>query len=135
MIYVALLLAGILLLIISVNSLRAKIAFVKNSERVEGRVSELKENIQDDDTLYQPVFEFTSVRNKKFLYLHHESSAPSSWSVGDRMPLIYPPGKLEEARPMTYFGLFNWIILLMGLGMALTITGLGYFLLRGYLNT
>ncbi|WP_316834840.1 hypothetical protein [Pedobacter nutrimenti] len=98
MIYIALLLAGILLLIISVNSLKAKIAFVKNSERVERRVSELKENIQDGDTLY-------------------------------------PPGKPEEARPMTYFGLFNWIILLMGLGMALTITGLGYFLLRGYLNT
>jgi hypothetical protein len=123
---------GIILLIISIITLRSTLAFIKNNERAIGRVSKLIEVKDDDGATHLPEFKFTTNNNQDFTYRHPTASYPAKWAIGDKMTFIYDPNDPTTARPLTYSGIFGWTIILMAIAIDFIIIGSSYYLLQGY---
>ncbi|QNK64557.1 DUF3592 domain-containing protein [Pedobacter sp. PAMC26386] len=133
MTYLICLIAGILLLVVSIIKLKQVFAFVKNSERAIGRVTKLEEISDIEGTTYLPVFEFKTRSHQEFTYRHHTSTSPSNWAIGEERTFLYDPTKPEEARLFAYSGIFYFNVLLIAIAMVLIVVGAGYFLLQSYL--
>ncbi|MCG2613476.1 DUF3592 domain-containing protein [Terrimonas sp. NA20] len=133
--YTVTLVAGILLLISSLFALRESLEFLRNSERAVATVIDL-EHIKgsDGDITFKPVFKFITNSDQEMIYRHHSSSKPAAWQFGEQATIAYNAAKPSEARLMTYFGVFNWAIILMSVAMPMIVIGGGYHLSQAVLK-
>lgn len=132
MFYGILLVAGIIILVITLLHLKGLLAFMKFAERATGKVTELVEQEEDGQTYYLPVFEFTTRSNKLMRYRHYVSGSPSDWVMGEEAIFIFDPRDPESAKFFTYKSIFGWTILFLAIALAAIVIGAGYFLLQGY---
>ncbi|MET0461620.1 MAG: DUF3592 domain-containing protein [Chitinophagaceae bacterium] len=126
--YTLTLIVGLVLLAISLFLLRESLAFLRSSERAIGTVIELKSISDSDGTTYKPVFRFKTNLGEEIVYTHHSSSNPPGWDIGDKATFAYDAGNPSVARLMTYFGTFNWTVILMSIAMPMIVIGGGYHL-------
>ncbi|HVI45355.1 MAG TPA: DUF3592 domain-containing protein [Chitinophaga sp.] len=132
-IYLIFIVVGGLLLAGALVSLKGKLAFVKNGERVVGTVVRLVKEKDDDGTFYYPVFDIPTRQHETITYGHSVgSSSATAWQIGETTAFIFEPGKPDTVRVLNYWGIFWWPLCLMAVAVDLLIIGGGYFLLRGY---
>lgn len=131
MLYKLYLLTGIILLAVSLYILKQSLDFISRSERAIGAVTAL----QESDRAYSPVFTVKTKENGNITYHHAAASSPSDWAVGEEAVFLYDPANPGTVRMMSYFWLFSWTIVLIGLAIPLIIAGSGYLLLSSLLRT
>jgi hypothetical protein len=119
---------GIILLVISFFTLKKSLSFLNTSERVIGTVIKLEKHEDSEGETFSPVFKFTTSLNQEFIYQYHSSCNPPCWSVGEKATIVYKPSNPSDAKLLTYFGVFNWTIVLMAIAMPLIVVGTGYHL-------
>ncbi|WP_326993911.1 DUF3592 domain-containing protein [Chitinophaga sp. 212800010-3] len=133
--YYSLMLAlGGLMLILACLFLRKSLFFLHTGEKAMGTVTELTEYNDADGRFYSPVFTFRTSNNEEYKYHLNMSSSPSAWSVGEQQMLIYHPDDPQTVRMLSYFGIFNWAILLTAAGLPLLVIGGGYYLAVNFLK-
>lgn len=124
------LLAGIILLVVSLAQIKQSLYFIRHSESATGIVTAMDTmDGSDAGITYAPVFTITTLQNQKIIYRHHSASSPPAWSTGEQAMFLYDPKDLS-VRMYDYFSLFSWGIILMGAGIFLLTLGLAYFWLR-----
>ncbi|HEY9259928.1 DUF3592 domain-containing protein [Chitinophaga sp.] len=126
MLYKLYLLAGLILLAVSLYQLKQSVDFISGSKRVIGTVTSLEEI----DGAYSPVFTVTTKENGEIIYHHASASSPAGWSVGEEAIFLYNPENPGSVRLMSYFWLFSWAIFFMGIAIPLIIMGGGYYFLN-----
>lgn len=124
--YTIFFITGLILISFSLYKLKARIDFIKKSERATGIVT----SMTVDDGAYYPVFTVNTKEDGAVVYHHHSGSNPASWAVGDTAAFLYDPGHPSEVIRMTYQDLFGWSIVFMVVGLPLLIIGGGYYLLN-----
>ncbi|RYY52108.1 MAG: DUF3592 domain-containing protein [Chitinophagaceae bacterium] len=134
MFYSISLIVGIILLAASLFLFRQSLAFIKQSERATATVIELESITDNDGTTFKPIFRFKTSLNQEVHYRHISSTAPPSWKIGETAIVAYDPGNPEACRLLTYFGVFNWTIILMAIAMPLLVIGGGYFMMQQLLK-
>jgi hypothetical protein len=120
------LVAGIILIGISLYLTKRSIDFIHIAERAVGTVDHLEE---DDEGHYSPVFQIQPEHGQVFQYELPMGSKPSDWEVGEKALFLYDPANPSTVTKMGYFWLFSWSIVSMAIGIPLLITGAGYFFL------
>ncbi|WP_346317713.1 DUF3592 domain-containing protein [Chitinophaga sp. YIM B06452] len=120
------LLTGVILFAISLYKLKQSVDFINRSERAIGTVTSLHEI----DGAYSPVFTVKTKDNAQVIYHHASATNPSSWDIGEEAMFLYDPGDPRSVAMMSYFWLFNWAILFMGIAIPLIILGAGYYMIR-----
>ncbi|MGO4293005.1 hypothetical protein [Chitinophaga sp. RAB17] len=125
MLYKLYLLAGLILLAVSLYILKQSVDFIGRSERAIGTVTSLEEI----DDAYSPVFTVKTKENGEVIYHHPTSSKPASWDVGEEATFLYDTENPRSVRMMGYFWLFNWTIISMATAIPLIIVGAGYYFL------
>lgn len=120
-------------MVIAFVILNRSLGFVRQSERAVGVVTKM-DTITGGDagTTYAPVFMLIAQNGQQIIYSYPASSSPPSWHVGEKAMFLYDPKEPSSVRMYTYFGVFNWSIVLMGCAVFLTTFGGGYFWLRRY---
>lgn len=126
MLYKLYLLAGLILLVVSLYKLKQSVDFISRSERAIGIVTSLEEI----DGAYSPVFTVKTKENGQIIYHHSSASKPAGWDVGEEAIFLYSPGDPRSATMMSYFWLFSWAIVFIAIAIPLIIVGGGYYLLN-----
>ncbi len=126
--YTLTLVVGITLLFISIFKCRESLAFLKNSERTVGKVIDLEHIQGNDGPTYKAIFKFTTKANKDITFRQNSSSNPPSWRVDEEVMIAYDPQNPDQARVLSYFGVFSWSIVLMAIAMPAIVVGGGYHL-------
>jgi hypothetical protein len=124
------LVAGIILLVVSLYILKDSLAFINKSERATGVVTML----QSDGEAYTPVFAIKTKNNEEITYVHNAATSPPSWDIGEKATFLYNPGDPHSVRMFTYFGVFSWTIVLSALAAFLITMGSAYLLLKRHLR-
>ncbi len=131
--YRILIVVGVAALIGALIILRGSVHFVNRSQLVEGFVTQFDTiNSGDGGTSYIPVFKLTASDGRQIRYVHHSSSAPPSWGIGEKAMFLYDREDVSSVRMYNYFSVFSWSIVLGSLGTMLLTFGGGYFWLRRY---
>jgi hypothetical protein len=131
--YTIALTVGIIIFIISLVLFRQSIDFIQNGNRTTATVIELEKISDSDGTTYKPIFKFKTFTNQEIIYKYHTSSLPATFDVGEEVTIVYKTDNPNNAKILTYFGLFIWTIVLMSISMPLIVIGGGYFLTKQYL--
>ena len=132
MYYKTILIIGITLILVSIFILLQSLAFISKSEKATGTVTKFEVSTGGDTgTSYIPVFTITTKKGV-IVYQHHSSTSPPSWELGEKSLFLYDPNDLKSVRMFSYFSLFSWSIVLIGLGIPLITYGGGYVYLKKY---
>ncbi len=126
---------GIILFVISLFLLKNTMDFLKQSEKVIGKVAALERvNDSDGKDSFKPIFKFTTSRKEEIFFTYNISSSPPDWMVGDEEMIAYDPNNPTSAKLLTYFGTFGWVIILMAIATPFIIAGAGYFAAQQFLR-
>lgn len=101
-----------------------------NGIKTGARVIELITQSDSDGNTYKPVFEYTDRSGLKRQFTSSVSSNPPAFLVGDRVELVYNPLNYDDAKVISYWGLYRGTIILLAFAFPFLIIGLGYFLYR-----
>ncbi|MCV9928664.1 DUF3592 domain-containing protein [Flavobacterium sp. LS1R49] len=134
MLYKISLAIGILLSLVSLFILKESLTFIKKSERAEGTVIGFEEISGDGGSSYSPIFKIKTKDNQEITYTHTSSTSPPSWDIGEKATFLYKSNDPDSARILTYFGVFSWSIVLMGIAIPLIVIGSSYHFLKAYLR-
>jgi hypothetical protein len=128
MFYGVALITGIVLLLMSVFSIKERLDFLKKSEKVTGTVIDVEETDNEGIT-YKPIFQYTTGNHQTYTYRHFGSSSnPLRWNIGDEAIITYDPYNPSNGMLLTYWGVFNYSVILMAIAVALIVIGGGYYL-------
>jgi hypothetical protein len=130
MLYKLYLLAGLILLAVSLYKLKQSVDFINRSERAIGTVTSLEEI----DGAYAPVFTVQTKENGQVIYHHASASSPAGWDIGEKAIFLYSPDNPGSTTMMSYFWLFSWAIFFMSIAIPLMIVGGGYYFLHPLLR-
>lgn len=129
---------GIILLSLSCFLLYKNIVFLKTSERAKGEVIELEvvrnSSSKGVKTSYKPVFEFITKEGKTIMHTASTSSNPPIWKVGEKAIYAFKLESPEKGKVVTYFGVFNYVVILACVAFPLLIIGGGYYISEWYLQ-
>lgn len=134
MAYTISLIIGIVLLVVSLLLFKNTLNFIKKGEKATATVVKLNTFESDDGTSYTPIFSFTTVAKKEYLYTHPFSSEPPAFVIGDTATIVYDPAKPEDAKILTYPSAFIWTIVILVVALALIILGGGYHFTKAMLR-
>lgn len=128
---------GVVLLLIAIFLAYHSIEFVKNAEKVSGKVIELEKIYRTGKTkaTYKPIFEFVTIDGAKIIYKPNSSSNPPAWKVGEEAVYAYTIEKPNNGKIVNYFGVFAWSIALACLAMPCLIIGGGFFMSNSFFES
>jgi hypothetical protein len=106
---------------------KKSVDFIRTGKRVSARVVEL-ESYKDSEggMLYRPIFQYKEGHVEQ-RYVYNVGSRPAAWRIGDEADLIISNKNAEEIKVLTYFGVFNWSIILISIALPLIFIAFGYF--------
>ncbi len=128
---------GVVLLVLGVGAETAAAlichhtrAWVTAAARVEGTVVEVEPSgtNEDGDTMYSTTVRFTDAQGREHEVRSRSEQSPAPFAVGDTAPVLYPPGRPDEAR-IAIFGELYLLPLVFGVGAVGPLTGGLFFLL------
>ncbi len=122
--------AGAIFLLVSVGFAIHTFEFLEHSVRTRGTV--LKLIVRTDShgsKSYTPVFEFTTRNGETYAAAAHFASNPPMYLVGQKIPVLYEPGRLGTATPDSFWILWFFSLVFLFLGVSL----IGASLLLSYL--
>ena len=134
-VYLILLSVGLLIFTIAIVLLMRTRNFLKSAYTADAVVTELVLSDSNDGDTWAPIFHFTTNKGQEVNYRYGISSSPPGWKVGDHEKVLYDPYNPEDAKVITYFGLFAPTIILLAIAMPLLIIGGGYYVAMPYLRS
>lgn len=103
--------------------------FIKNSEETEGVVVELLESrsssSSDNSIMYKPLVAFTDEKGAEIQFASSTSSNPPSYSVNEKVDVIYSPDAPNKAKIKGFFSLWGGATILGGMGLVFALIGFG----------
>ncbi len=107
------LIVGVVLLFIAYNLYASTQQFLKVSVKAVGTVVEMKSvRDSDDDLTYKPVITYKDRTGLEHTFTSSTSSNPPSYSVGDKVELLYDPQKPEQPSINTWIDLYIGVLVL-----------------------
>ncbi|NQX81227.1 MAG: DUF3592 domain-containing protein [Flavobacteriaceae bacterium] len=101
--------------------------FIEKSIETQGIVVELLESYSsgssDNDIMSKPLVEFTDTNGTQIEFLSSTSSNPPSYSVNEKVEVIYIPESPNKARIKSFFSLWGGATILGILGLVFFIIG------------
>lgn len=91
-------------------------SFVAQAARTEGKVIELARSRSNDSTTYAPVVTFTAQNGEAIEFVSSVSSNPPSYSVGEKVQVLYAPTSPQDARIDGLFSLWGGPMIVGGIG-------------------
>jgi hypothetical protein len=98
--------AGALFLVIALVLILNTRAFLATAERAPGVVIENVRHSGSKGSTFAPRVRFTAAGGREVVFVGGVSSSPPSHDVGERVTVVYPPGKPEDARIESFFQLY-----------------------------
>ena len=99
--------------------------FLGDAASAEGTVVDLERSRSSDSTTYRPVVRFTTADGRPVEMVSSVGSNPPSYSVGERVGVLYNPELPEDAKLAGFFSLWFLPLLFTGLGAVFASIGLG----------
>jgi len=99
--------------------------FLETATRTEGTVIELIRSRSDGSDTYKPVVHFVDQEGKSIEFSSSTSSNPPSYSVDERVGVLYDPAKPEHAEIDDFFSLWGISAIFGGLGAIFFLVGAG----------
>lgn len=128
--YYALFAIGFVLILVSVSQFRNTQTLLAEGRYTTAKVIDLHEYYDSDNhRMYKPLFEYTVESGEVKQHLSNMGSNPPAYSIGDEVEIVYDPNS-DKMRTLTYFGLWGFVAILLGVGLALFVIGGGYLLFR-----
>lgn len=100
-------------------------SFVASAARSEGVVIDLERSRSSDSTTYKPVVRFTAADGQERTFVTSWSSNPPAYSRGEKVQVLYPGDRPEEARIEGFFSLWGGVVIAGGLGSVFFLIGGG----------
>lgn len=103
--------------------------FVDSAEIASGSVVEVESRRDSDgDTLFYPVFEFTTAEGEDIQFRSNSGSNPPSHDQGEEVEIYYDPDQPYDARENSFSGLWMLSTILLAFGGIFALAGvLGFF--------
>lgn len=99
------------------------IEFIEKSTETEGKVIELLESRSDNSIMYKPLVQFTDNKGTQIEFSSSSSSNPPSFSVNEKVEVIYNLESPNEAKIKNFFSLWGGATILGVLGLLFFIIG------------
>ncbi|MGC8548385.1 MAG: DUF3592 domain-containing protein [Acidobacteriaceae bacterium] len=110
--------AGAIFLLVGAGFAFHTFEFLQHSVRTTGTVLKLIVRTDSHGELsYTPVFEFTTRHGGTYATVTSFASNPPLYVVGQKIPVLYEPGRPETASPDSFWILWFFSILFFFLGM------------------
>ncbi len=101
---------------------------LRNGIVAKAKVVSLIEKRTRDGSTYQPVFEFLNRETNEVLTYHHiASSSTPRYRVGETGYVVFSQD-LKQKKLISFYGLFQWTIVLLIVASPLLILGGGYLM-------
>jgi LPXTG-motif cell wall-anchored protein len=103
--------------------------FVDSAQSASGSVVEVEARTDSDgDTLFYPVFEFTTAEGEEIQFRSNSGSNPPSRDKGEKVEILYDPNQPQNARENSFSGLWMFSTILLVFGGIFALAGvLGFF--------
>lgn len=125
--YNIILTVGLILLVLAYRNLRKVMTHLRNSRRVMGIVVQLVETRgAEGDTLYTPLFRYTTHNGFECTLQHNVASSPSEWEVGQTATIVYANNEITQAEILSYFPVFRLPVLLAAASSSCLVVGIGH---------
>ena len=106
--------------------IKSTTAFLSDSEKIEGVVTNIiSSRSSDGDIMYSPEVTFTDASNKNVTFKSNISSTVAGYTVGEKVPVIYNKSNSQNAKINTFFQLWFGVIIMSILGVIFFLVGLG----------
>ncbi|MFJ2988718.1 DUF3592 domain-containing protein [Collimonas sp. NPDC087041] len=124
---------GVLFLLIAAFSSVSTLKFKKTALHTDGIVARLNERISQEkgktSVLYYPVFAFINTNGTPQIVESSSGSHPAAYSVGDKVPMLYPADNPQDAQVDSVFGLWISTIVFALLGIGFFVPGLAMLII------
>jgi len=128
-IYEILLSIALILMYFALKEYSKSANLIRGGVRSTAKVIELIEVSGDDGNTYKPVFEYKR-GNSTQIFKSSVSSNPPSYSVGEKVKVVYNPREIDEVKVISYWGLYRATVILLAIAAPFLIIGGGYFLYK-----
>ena len=119
---------GLILLYFAFQHYTKTANLISHGIKTTATVASLIKIDSDDSYTFKPVFEFTDRNNSSYQFTSLVSSNPPMHKVGDRVKIVYNAKDPEEAKVVSFWGLYQWSVVLFCIACPLIIIGGGYLL-------
>jgi hypothetical protein len=102
-------------------------AFIATADRAEGIVIALRQQHSSNSTTYVPIVRFQLAR-RQIEFDTGIGSKPPRYSVGERVPVLYPPANPYQAKIDSFFSLWGGPTIVAGIGGVFFLIGVGMML-------
>ena len=126
--YWGLFIVGLTLLYFAFRAYNSTVSLMQEGIKTTATVKEMISVSDSDGNTYKPVFEFTDRGNTVRTYESSISSSPPSYSVGQKVKIVYDPKDEDDVKTISFWGLYRWSIVLMCLASPFLIIGGSYLL-------
>jgi hypothetical protein len=134
MVYSILLTTGIIFLIISIIVFKNNLDLIKSGSKTTATVIDLQKSLASNSSDLTPIFKFTTTTGQEITFKGFGASSPPAFNIGEKVNIVYSPDKPDNAKVLTYFGMFGLSILLICLSIPMIVIGGGYFISQQFLT-
>ena len=127
--YMGLLCLGVILLYYAYQQYTKTTKLMSHGVKTTATVSDLIEIDGDDGGYtYKAVFEFMDYDQNSYQLTSNVRSNPPMHKLGDRVKVIYNAKDPEEVKVVSFWGLYQWSVILSCIACPLIIIGGGYLM-------
>ena len=105
---------------------------VSEGVKTTATVIDFIESQGDNNTLYNPVFEFTDRSLNKRTFESGISSYPAPYKIGEKVKIIYNRKKADDVKTISFWGLYRGSVILFMIAAPFLIIGGSYLLYMYY---
>ena len=111
---------GVICFLVSGGWLAESLHFAAGAVKAQGTVTRLEWVADSDGSVAHPIIRFHD-GERSVEIRGRVGSSPPAYAVGERVPLLYHPGRPEDARPATFSDRYLLPLGFSGLGLAAVI--------------
>jgi len=123
-----LLFLGLILLYYAYQNYTKTTNLISHGVKTTATVSNLIQVNSDDGYTYKAVFEFMDRNENSYQLTSTVSSNPPMYKVGERVKVVYNAKDPEEVKVVSFWGLYQWSVVLLCVACPLIIIGGGYLM-------
>lgn len=122
------LITGVIFNILAIRQYNKSVYLLENGIKTKAKVIEIIEVESDNGYTYKPKFEYIDENGKHRIYTNSVSTNPPSYQVGDTEDLVYNPNDYNDAKVVTFTGLYLFSLIMGISGSVMMIIGIVYFM-------
>jgi len=117
------LLIGLGMLVGSFFLYQNTVSFLETAIKADGVVVDLVRSRNSDSTTYAPTVRFKTNRGNTIEFTSTTSSNPPSYSVGEKVEVLYEPSQPHSAKINSFFSVWGGAVIVCGLGTVFFVVG------------